>query len=130
MIQKTSNVMKLVCFNNPLHRQNLQLFLTFTFIQHYFLFLLLFLLLLGFLLIAVIISVPRMPNIADLDVTSLITKGEKPATGTLKSCIHCNIHYLKMLSIILMCLSITLIIQPVTKFLWSDMKANKVTLYP
>lgn len=87
--------MKLVCFNNPSHRQNLQLFLAFTFIQHYFFFLLLFLLLLGSLLNADFISVPRIPNIADLDVTSLITKGEKPETGTLKSCIHCNIHYLK-----------------------------------
>jgi len=96
MIQKTSNVMKLVCFNNPLHRQNLQLFLTFTFIQHYFFFFLpLFLLLLGLLLITDFISVPRIPSIADLDVTSLITKGEKPETGTMKSCIHCNIHYLK-----------------------------------
>lgn len=88
--------MKLVCFNNPLHRQNLHLFLTLTFVQHYFFFfLLLFLLLLGFLLIADFISVPRIPNIADLDVTSLITKGEKPETGALKSSIHCNIYYLK-----------------------------------
>ena len=69
--------------------------MTFTFIQHYFFFLLLFLLLLGFLRIADFISVPRIPSIADLDVTSLITNGEKPETGTLKSCIHCNIHYLK-----------------------------------
>lgn len=75
--------MKLVCFNNLLHRQNLQLFLTFTFIQHYFFFLLLFLLL-GFLLTADFISVPRIPSIADLDVTSLITKGEKPETVTVK----------------------------------------------
>jgi len=72
--------MMLVFFNHPLHRRNLQLFLTFTFIQHYFFFLLL---LLGFL-IADFISVPRIPSIADLDVTSLITKGEKPETGTMK----------------------------------------------
>lgn len=74
--------MMLVCFNHPLHRQNLQ-FLTFTFIQHYFFFFLPLFLLLGFL-IADFISIPRIPNIADLDVTSLITKGEKPGTGTMK----------------------------------------------
>jgi len=95
MIQKTSNFRKLVCFNNLLHRQNLQLFLTFTFIQRYFFFFLLLFLLLGFLLTADFISVPRIPSIADLDVTSLITKGEKPETVTVKSCIHYNIHYLK-----------------------------------
>jgi hypothetical protein len=40
-------------------------------------------------------SVPRIPSIADLEVMSLITKGEKPETGKLRSCIHGNIHYLK-----------------------------------
>jgi len=76
------NVSALIKQNNNYNR---------IFIQYYFFFFLhLFLSCLGSLLIADLISVLRIPSIADLELTSLITKGEKPEMdgNTEKPVIH------------------------------------------